>query len=133
MARVSLMRKEQASPEVQEVFERLEARGARVVNIYRTLAHSRAAMRHFMRLGNSLLERCHLDHRLRELAILRVARLTGSQYEWTQHVTLARECGVTPEQMEAMVTIAHTTPDSTIVVFGEVAKEDWAQGGKLAA
>jgi 4-oxalocrotonate tautomerase len=34
---------------------------------------------------------------------------------------------------EAMVTIAHTTPDSTIVVFREVAKEDWAQGGKLAA
>ncbi len=34
---------------------------------------------------------------------------------------------------EAMVTIAHTTPDSTTVVFSEVAKEDWAQGGKLAA
>lgn len=34
---------------------------------------------------------------------------------------------------EAMVTIAHTTPDSTIVVFREVAKEDWAVGGKLAA
>ncbi|MDP6101471.1 MAG: tautomerase family protein [Dehalococcoidia bacterium] len=34
---------------------------------------------------------------------------------------------------EAMVTIAHTTPDSTIVVFQEVAKEDWAQGGKLAS
>lgn len=102
MARVSLMSKEQASPEVQEVFQRLEARGATVVNIYRTLAHSRAAMLHFMRLGNSLLERCHLDHRLRELAILRVARLTGSQYEWVQHVTLAREAGVTPEQMEAM-------------------------------
>ena len=34
---------------------------------------------------------------------------------------------------EAMVTIAHTTPESTIVVFQEVAKEDWALGGKLAA
>ncbi|MEK7847716.1 MAG: tautomerase family protein [Chloroflexota bacterium] len=34
---------------------------------------------------------------------------------------------------EAMVTIAHTTPESTIIVFQEVAKEDWAQGGKLAA
>jgi 4-oxalocrotonate tautomerase len=34
---------------------------------------------------------------------------------------------------EAMVTIAHTTPESTTVVFQEVAKEDWALGGKLAA
>ncbi len=50
--------------------------GAMVMNIYRALAHSRAAMLHFMRLGSS--------------------------YEWAQHVVLARECGVTPEQMEAM-------------------------------
>ncbi|MEK7847717.1 MAG: carboxymuconolactone decarboxylase family protein [Chloroflexota bacterium] len=102
MARISLLTQEKAPPEAQEVFRRLEARGARVVNIYRALAHSRGAMLHFMRLGNTLLERCHLDHRLRELAILRVATLTGSQYEWAQHVTLARECGVSAEQMEAI-------------------------------
>ena len=34
---------------------------------------------------------------------------------------------------EAIVTIARTTPDQTIVVFQEVAKEDWAQGGVLAS
>ena len=102
MARVSLVSTEEAPPEVQDVFRRVGVRGARVMNIYRALAHSRAAMLHFMRLGNSLLEHCRLDHRLRELAILRVARLTGSSYEWAQHVVLARECGVTPEQMEAM-------------------------------
>jgi phenylpyruvate tautomerase PptA (4-oxalocrotonate tautomerase family) len=32
-----------------------------------------------------------------------------------------------------MVTIAHTTPDAVIIVFDEVPKENWAQGGKLAA
>jgi AhpD family alkylhydroperoxidase len=102
MARVPLLTKEQAAPEVQDVFRRVEARGARVMNVYRALAHSKAAMLPFMRLGNSLLEHCHLDHRLRELAILRVARLTGSQYEWSQHVALALESGVTQEQLEAM-------------------------------
>ena len=102
MARVPLLTKEQAAPEVQDVFRRVEARGARVMNIYRALAHSKAAMLPFMRLGNSLLEHCHLDHRLRELAILRVASLTGSQYEWSQHVVLARESGVTQDQMDAM-------------------------------
>jgi len=34
---------------------------------------------------------------------------------------------------DAVVTIAHTTPEGTIVVFEDVAKENWAQGGKLAS
>ena len=34
---------------------------------------------------------------------------------------------------EAVVTIAHTTPESTIVVFEDIAKENWAVGGVLAS
>ncbi len=34
---------------------------------------------------------------------------------------------------EAVVSIAHTTPDATIVIFQDIAKEDWAQGGVLAS
>lgn len=34
---------------------------------------------------------------------------------------------------DAMVTIAHTTPDQTIIVFEDVSKENWAQGGDLAS
>ena len=30
---------------------------------------------------------------------------------------------------DAMVNIAHTTPEATIVVFEDIAKEDWAQSG----
>jgi len=34
---------------------------------------------------------------------------------------------------EAVVAIAHTTPESTIVIFDDIAKENWAVGGVLAA
>jgi len=34
---------------------------------------------------------------------------------------------------EAVVTIAHATPEATIVIFKDVAKENWAQGGVLAS
>ncbi len=34
---------------------------------------------------------------------------------------------------EAVANIAHTTEDATIVIFRDVAREDWAQGGKLAS
>ncbi|MCK4698384.1 MAG: tautomerase family protein [Dehalococcoidia bacterium] len=34
---------------------------------------------------------------------------------------------------EAMVSIAHTTPEATTVIFEDVAKENWAVGGVLAS
>jgi 4-oxalocrotonate tautomerase len=34
---------------------------------------------------------------------------------------------------DAMVNIAHTTADATIIVFEDVEKENWAQSGKLAS
>ncbi|MEE8369645.1 MAG: tautomerase family protein [Dehalococcoidia bacterium] len=34
---------------------------------------------------------------------------------------------------EAMVNIAHTTPDATIVIFEDIPKENWAQSGKLTS
>ena len=43
-----------------------------------------------------------LDAGLRELAILRVARLTGAEYEWIQHVAIGLAVGVTDEQVAAL-------------------------------
>ena len=34
---------------------------------------------------------------------------------------------------EAVVRIANTTPEATIVIFDEIAKENWAQGGVLSS
>lgn len=34
---------------------------------------------------------------------------------------------------DAMVNIAHTTADATIIVFEDIHRENWAQAGKLAS
>ncbi len=34
---------------------------------------------------------------------------------------------------DAVVKIANTTPEATIVIFNEVSKESWAQGGVLSS
>ena len=34
---------------------------------------------------------------------------------------------------EAVVKIANTTPEATIVIFSDVPKENWAQGGVLSS
>ena len=46
------------------------------LNIYRMLANSESGIKGFARMGNALLHRCELDAQLRELAILRVGRLS---------------------------------------------------------
>ena len=34
---------------------------------------------------------------------------------------------------DAMVNIAHTTPEATIIVFEDIEKQNWAQAGRLAS
>ena len=50
----------------------------------------------------SILGEQQLDARLRELAILQVARLRGAAYEWEQHLGISRAAGVSAEQVAAI-------------------------------
>ncbi len=59
------------------------------------------------------------------MPIIRVEMWTGRTHE--QKAALARAI------TEAVVNIARTSPEATIVVFEDVPKENWAQGGKLAS
>ena len=59
------------------------------------------------------------------MPIIRVEMWPGRTHE--QKAALAKAI------TDAVVTIARTTPDATIVVFEEVDKENWAQAGKLSS
>ena len=109
MSRVPLVQPEQASPELKEIYDKIEARGAKIHNAHKALAHNPDVLRNFLRLGVSLLTRTELPPKLRELAILRIAKLTGSDYEWASHYPIALEIGVSQEKTE---TISHWS-DST--------------------
>ncbi len=77
-------------------------RGRVKMNVARMIANSDAAFYPFSMLGNSLLTRSKLNARLRELAILRTAKVSKSVYEWTQHMPIAKSTGVTDEQVNAI-------------------------------
>ena len=102
MARIRLLQKEDAPPKSRELFDKIEANGASVLNLYRAVAHSPSTIASFVKLGNVLLNRADLPPKLRELAILRIATLLGSEYEWAQHLPIALEAGVTREQAESI-------------------------------
>jgi 4-carboxymuconolactone decarboxylase len=102
MSRIKPIQEGQAPAEAQEIFDKMKNHGARVINLYRTLAYNPEVMRDFVKLGNTLLSKTELKPRLRELLILRIASLTGSRYEWAQHQALALQLGVTAEQAAAV-------------------------------
>ena len=102
MARVSYVATAEAQGDAREVFAKLESRGSDILNLNRVLAHSPNTLRNFMRLGNSLLFHGLLPPALRELAILRVAQMTGASYEWAHHVPIARQVGVSEEQVAGL-------------------------------
>ena len=75
------------------------------LNVFRMVAHAETAFRPWLRFGGALLGAAQLDALLRELAILRVARLTpGADYEWVQHVPIAVAVGATDEHIAALAT-----------------------------
>jgi len=102
MSRVKLVPKDTASSEVKRIYDKVEKRGAMVFNLYKVLAHSPSILNNLLKLGNILITETELSSKLREMAILRIAKLSGSEYEWAQHYNMALEAGISPEQIEAI-------------------------------
>jgi alkylhydroperoxidase family enzyme len=70
---------------------------------FRMLAHHPDLVRHVYGLLMMLSNRNKLDTRLRELIIMRLAWMTGSEYAWFQHYRIATtQAGVTPEEIVAV-------------------------------
>jgi 4-carboxymuconolactone decarboxylase len=85
-----------APDSVRELFERTP------LSLFRMVAHAESAFNPWLKYSNALLTRLELDPLLRELAILQVAHLVDSPYEWVQHVEIARAVGASDEQIAAV-------------------------------
>jgi alkylhydroperoxidase family enzyme len=84
------------------------------LSLLRMIANAESAFEDWLAYSNSLLTVLELDPALRELAILQVAHLERSEYEWVQHVAIGRALGVTDAQVAAI-----ERDDDTDAVFGE--------------
>lgn len=79
--------------------ERRNPRGAG--NALATLARHPDLAEAFLPFNTRLLLRSTLPPRLRELAILRVARRSGCAYEWAHHARIAAKAGLSAAEIEA--------------------------------
>jgi 4-carboxymuconolactone decarboxylase len=71
-------------------------------NLLSTLVRHPKLTRAFLRFNNHLLFSSTLPPRLRELAVLRVAHLTDSEYEWRHHVRMGKEVGLTDDAINGI-------------------------------
>jgi alkylhydroperoxidase family enzyme len=99
MARIEPIDPATASEPVREALDNLPP-----LNIFRTLAHAETVLRPFLRFGGAVLGRMELDPVVRELAILAVAKEADAEYEWIQHVAIAKAVGASDVQIDAIET-----------------------------
>lgn len=96
MARVPYIDKSDLAPENQELL-------ARNITLHRALANSPNGLRAFGGLGQFIRHKSRLDPRLRELAILQVGYLARAPYEWSHHVKIGRDFGVSTDDIRALI------------------------------
>ena len=96
MARLPYLDRSDLAPEDADLL-------ARNINLHRMLAHNPGAARAFSGLGQYIRHCTALDPRLRELAILQVGWLARSAYEWSHHIKIGRDFGVSDADIEALV------------------------------
>ena len=77
-------------------------------NIFKTLTNHPDLMRRWMVFANHVLFKSSLPFREKELLILRIGYLCQAGYEWGQHVQVARNGGVSDDDIR----LAKTGPDT---------------------
>ncbi len=92
----SFRTRDELAPEVRDIMASDER------NVYRALGHVPGALDEFRQMGGVLWEQAGMSMRERELAVLTVARTTGSHYEWHQHVRIGLSEGLSREEIKAI-------------------------------
>lgn len=96
MARVPYLEPIDLAPEDQDLLKR-------PISLHKALVNSPKAARAFAALGSYIRFGGRLDPRLRELAILQVGWLARSPYEWSHHVRIGLDFGVTDDDIRALI------------------------------
>jgi len=97
MARVPYLELADLAPENRDLLKRN-------ITLHRALVNSPEATRSFLGLARYIRFQSRLDPRLREMAILQVGYSAKSPYEYSHHIKIAREFGVSDDDIRAITT-----------------------------
>ncbi|MDT3439213.1 MULTISPECIES: carboxymuconolactone decarboxylase family protein [unclassified Pseudofrankia] len=110
MARIEPLPPRQWPTEMRQVLAALEPPGtpkklssegrSKALNTLGTFAHHPTLSRAFYTFNGHLMSTSTLSGRQRELIVLRVAALRNTGYEWLQHTFMARDEGLSDEEIQ---------------------------------
>jgi alkylhydroperoxidase family enzyme len=95
MARVPYLEQSDLPPEHRDILER-------PIALNRAMANNPEAARAMTGLAMYIRRNSKLDPRLRELAILQVGYLARSPYEYSHHVKIGRDAGLSDDDIRAI-------------------------------
>ena len=96
MARVPYLEPEDLPEEHRDLI-------SRPINLLRAMANNPDAMQVFSHIGMWIRHEAPLDPRLREMAILQVGYVTASSYEFSHHVKIGKDFGVSDDDIDAVI------------------------------
>lgn len=96
MARIPYLTRDDLAPEDQALLDR-------DIALNRLLAHTPSGARAFSRLGGFIRSQSKLDPRLREMAILQVGYVSRSPYEFSHHIKIGHDFGVSDDDIHALI------------------------------
>jgi len=105
MARLPYLDAEQLPPEQRDLLKR-------PINLTRLLVNSPGMAKAFHGVGGYIRNKSTLNPRLRELAILQVGWMEKSEYEFTHHVKIGKEFGVTDEDIRGLMAETEGKPST---------------------
>ncbi len=98
--RIKPLKEPELNEELQSLLEGSKKLfNGRVPNIFMTLANHEKLLKRWLVFSNHILSKSTLPPREREILILRIGWLCGSEYEWGQHVIIGEQCGLTDEEI----------------------------------
>ena len=103
MARLPYFNKEDLAPEHQSLLDR-------PINLNRVLVNSPNCRRAGLQIAHFIRYESKLDARLKELAIMTVGWLTRAPYEWSHHVILSKDFGVSDDDIAELVNYLEGRP-----------------------
>jgi 4-carboxymuconolactone decarboxylase len=102
---------------------RLEKLWGTPPNLYKALANHPALVAAWTDFSKTLRHDTRTPRALRELVILRGAQLMRSEYEWAQHLAMARKAGVREDQIQNLAKWAaspvFTAQEKAALALGE--------------
>ncbi|MBX6388064.1 MAG: carboxymuconolactone decarboxylase family protein [Frankia sp.] len=147
MARIEPLPLRQWPKEMRAVLAALEPPGttprlspegrSKALNMLGTYAHHHVLAQAFFTYNGHILSTSTLTDRQRELLVLRVAAVRRCGYEWLQHVHLARDAGLTDEEISRIalgpdaplwdpVDAALLRAVDELIADGRIGDETWA-------